>query len=83
MFDDITTLISTVGFPIAAAVALFYLLFNLVTEVKSMVEKTTETNTQIAATLKEVMNQITEIRIQLERLEMKVEQKDDEDAPRN
>lgn len=83
MFDDITTLISTVGFPIAAAVALFYLLFNLVTEVKNMVEKTTETNTQIAATLKEVMNQITEIRIQLERLEMKVEQKGDEDAPRN
>lgn len=83
MYEEIATLVTTVGFPIAAAIALFYLLFNLVTEVKNMVEKTTETNTQIAATLKEVMNQITEIRIQLERLEMKVEQKGAEDATRD
>ena len=83
MYEEAITLVTTVGFPIAAAIALFYLLFNLVTEVKNMVEKTTETNTQIAVTLKEVMNQITEIRIQLERLEMKVEQKGGEDATRN
>lgn len=83
MYEEITTLVTSVGFPIAAAIALFYLVFNLLTEVKKMVEKNNETNMQVATTLKEVMNQITEIRIQLERLEMKVEKKENEDASRN
>ena len=73
MYEDITVLISTVGFPIAAAVALFYLVFNLITEMKEMVKKNNETNEQIATTLKEVMSEITEMRIQLERLETKVD----------
>ena len=73
MYEDITVLISTVGFPIAAAVALFYLVFNLITEMKEMVKKNNETNDQIATTLKEVMSEITEMRIQLERLETKVD----------
>lgn len=73
MYEDITVLISTVGFPIAAAVALFYLVFNLITEMREMVKKNNETNEQIATTLKEVMSEITEMRIQLERLETKVD----------
>lgn len=73
MYEEITTLITTVGFPIAAAVALFYLLFNILNEMKLMVKRNTETNEQIALTLKEVMGQVTEMRIQLERLETKVD----------
>lgn len=73
MYEEITTLVTTVGFPIAAAIALFYLVFNLITEMKDMVKRNTETNEQIALTLKEVMNEITEMRIQLERLETKVD----------
>lgn len=73
MYEEITTLITTVGFPIAAAVALFYLLFNILDEMKVMVKRNTETNEQIALTLKEVMQQVTEMRIQLERLETKVD----------
>ena len=83
MYEEITQLVTSVGFPIAAAIALFYLVFNLLTEVKKMVEKNNETNMQVAATLKEVMNQITEIRIQLERLEMKVEKVDSNDIAGN
>lgn len=85
MYEEVTTLITTVGFPIAAAIALFYLVFNLITEMKDMVKKNTETNEQIATTLKEVMGQITEMRIQLERLETKVDKHEQEskDATRN
>ena len=85
MYEEVTTLITTVGFPIAAAIALFYLVFNLITEMKDMVKKNTETNEQIATTLKEVMGQITEMRIQLERLETKVDKHEQEskDAARN
>ena len=79
MYEEIITLISSVGFPIAAAVALFYLVFNLITEMKDMVKRNTETNEQIALTLKEVMSEITEMRIQLERLEIKV----DKELPEN
>ena len=71
--EELTTLVSTLGFPIAAAVALFYLLFNILNEMKVMVKRNTETNEQIALTLKEVMGQVTEMRIQLERLETKVD----------
>lgn len=78
MYEEITTLVTTVGFPIAAAVALFYLVFNLITEMKDMVKRNTETNEQIANTLKEVMQQITEMRIQLERLETKVDKQEKE-----
>ena len=73
MYEELATLVTTVGFPIAAAIALFYLVFNLITEMKDMVKRNTETNEQIALTLKEVTEQITEIRIQLERLETKVD----------
>lgn len=85
MYEEVTTLITTVGFPIAAAIALFYLVFNLITEMKDMVKKNTETNEQIATTLKEVMGQITEMRIQLERLETKVDKQEQEnkDVARN
>ena len=85
MYEEVTTLITTVGFPIAAAIALFYLVFNLITEMKDIVKKNTETNEQIATTLKEVMGQITEMRIQLERLETKVDKHEQEskDAARN
>lgn len=71
--EELTTLVSTLGFPVAAAVALFYLLFNILDEMKVMVKRNTETNEQIALTLKEVMAQVTEMRIQLERLETKVD----------
>lgn len=80
MYEEITTLVTTVGFPIAAAIALFYLVFNLITEMKDMVKRNTETNEQIANTLKEVMQQITEMRIQLERLETKVDKQEKEVA---
>lgn len=85
MYEEVTSLITTVGFPIAAAIALFYLVFNLITEMKDMVKKNTETNEQIATTLKEVMGQITEMRIQLERLETKVDKQEQEnkDVARN
>lgn len=73
MYEEITTLVTTVGFPIAAAIALFYLMFNILDEMKAMVKRNTETNEQIALTLKEVTQQITEMRIQLERLETKVD----------
>ena len=73
MYEEVTTLITTVGFPIAAAIGLFYLLFNILDEMKMMVKRNTETNEQIAMTLKEVMGQVGEIRIQLERLETKVD----------
>ena len=78
MYEEITTMVATLGFPIAAAIALFYLVFNLITEMKDMVKRNTETNEQIAQTLKEVMGQITEMRIQLERLETKVDKKEKE-----
>lgn len=71
--EELTTLVSTLGFPVAAAIALFYLLFNILDEMKVMVKRNTETNEQIALTLKEVMAQVTEMRIQLERLETKVD----------
>lgn len=73
MYEEITTLISTLGFPIAASIGLFYMLVKVLDEVKSMVKRNTETNEQIALTLKEVTEQITDMRIQLERLETKVD----------
>ena len=85
MYEEITTLITSVGFPIAAAVAMFYLVFHLITEMKAMVEKNNETNKEISATLKEVMGQVTDMRIQLERLELKVDHNSQEvkDADRD
>ena len=71
--EEITNLISTLGFPIAATIGLFYLLVKVLDEVKAMVKRNTETNEQIALTLKEVTEQITDMRIQLERLETKVD----------
>lgn len=71
--EEITNLISTLGFPIAATIGLFYLLVKVLDEVKAMVKRNTETNEQIAMTLKEVTEQITDMRIQLERLETKVD----------
>lgn len=71
--EEITNLISTLGFPIAATIGLFYLLVKVLDEVKAMVKRNTETNEQIAITLKEVTEQITDMRIQLERLETKVD----------
>lgn len=85
MYEEITTLVSSLGFPIAAAIALFYLVIHLITEMKAMVEKNNEINKEISATLKEVMTQVTEMRIQLERLETKVDKKEQEnkDVTRN
>ena len=71
--EEITNLIRTLGFPIAATIGLFYLLVKVLDEVKAMVKRNTETNEQIAMTLKEVTEQITDMRIQLERLETKVD----------
>lgn len=72
---DILGAISTVGFPIVACIAMFYFAFTMINEIKSMVEKNNETNYDIATTLKEVTKEITDIRIQIAKLESKFEAK--------
>ena len=70
---DLASAISTLGFPIVACIAMFYFAFTMVREIKEMVSKNNETNNEIANTLKEVMTQITDIRIQIAKLETKLE----------
>lgn len=72
-FDLVMTAISTLGFPIVACIAMFYFAFTMVREIKDMVSRNNETNDEIAKTLKEVTTQITEIRIQIAKLETKID----------
>lgn len=74
--EEVINAISTVGFPIVACIAMFYFAFTMINEVKAMVSKSNETNSDIAATLKEVMAQITDIRIQIAKLESKMDAKE-------
>lgn len=75
---DIISAISTVGFPIVACIALFYFAITMINEIKEMVSRNNETNTEIAETLKEVTKEITDIRIQIAQLQTKIEVKQNE-----
>lgn len=72
MEETLIQAISTVGFPIVACIAMFYFAFKMIEEMKTMVAKTSETNDEIAETLKEVTAQITDIRIHMALIDNKL-----------